>query len=100
METAPLLTQSVPDTSIDVIGPIPPSETSILPSKTSIVSPQPAKKFPVSKKRKRSLSDVMTEISCVTDVKFDPLQVSHTPPQLRLSTDIDTGHTYVIFSLF
>ena len=73
METAPLLTQSAPGASIGAIGPI-------LPSESPVVSPQPAKKPPISKKHKRSLSDVMTEVSYIKDVKFDPLQVSHTPP--------------------
>jgi Transposase IS4 len=111
META---SQSAPGAPIGSIGPILPSETlfeppipppigaigPILPSESPVVPPQPAKKPPISKKRKRSLSDVMAEVPCVKDVKFDPLQIPHIPPQLRLPIGIDTDDAYALFSLF
>jgi hypothetical protein len=51
---------------IGAIGPI-------LLSESPVVPPQPTKKPSISKKRKRSLSDVMAEVPYVKDVKFDPL---------------------------
>ena len=110
META---SQSVSDVSIDVISPILFSETlfeplipflidaidPILSSENPIVSPQSAKKSSILKKHKRSLFDVITEVSYVKDIKFDPLQVPHISLQLRLLIDIDTDDVYVLFSL-
>ena len=91
METASQSTPGAPIDAIDSILPyetlfeslIPPSIDAIGPilsSESPVVPPQPAKKLPISKKCKRSLSDVMAEVPYVKDVKFDPLQVSHTPP--------------------
>ena len=107
MKIESLLLSSVPDASIDVIDsilsfktPILSLEIPILLPETPIVSPQSTKKSLTSKKRKRSLSNVIIEISYVTNVKFDSLQVSHTLSQLRLPININTDHAYVIFSLF
>jgi hypothetical protein len=93
-QSAPGAPIGAPGAPIGAIGPILPSETlfeplipppigaigPILPSESPVVPPQPAKKPPISKKRKRSLSDVMAEVPCVKDVKFDPLQIPHIPP--------------------
>jgi Transposase IS4 len=42
----------------------------------------------------------MAEVPYVKDVKFDPLQIPHIPPQLRLPMGIDTDDAYALFSLF
>ena len=97
METASLLVQSAPGAPIGAIGPILPSETI---SEPSVPPLKPTKKPPASKKRKRTLSEVMTEIPSTQDVKFDPLYVPYVPVQLCLSTNFDTDNSYVIFSLF
>ena len=97
MDTEFLPLPSAPDASIGPIGPILPSETL---SKPPIPPLKPIKKPPVSKKHKRILSEVMTEISCVKDVKFDALHVPHVPVQLRLPTNFDTDDPYAPFSLF
>ena len=97
METVSLLVQSVSDVPIDSIEPILSPETLLEPSIPPLKS---TKKSSISKKYKRSLSNVMTKILYVNDVKFNPLQVPYCPPQLRLSIDINTDDVYVIFSLF
>ena len=76
METASLLVQNVSGASIDVIDSILPSETIL----EFLVSPLKfTKKSSVLKKYKRTLSEVITEILYVNDVKFNSLQVSYCP---------------------
>lgn len=93
MEIESLLNQS----ATGAVSPILPSETL---SEPPIPPSKSTKKPPASKKRKRSLSDVIAEIPCVKDVKFDPLRVPHISTQLRLPVGIDTENAYAVFSLF
>ena len=97
MEIESLLFQSVLGASMDAIYSILSSETL---SESLIPSLKLSKKSPVSKKYKRILSKVMTEILFTQDVKFDPLHVSYIPIQLCLLINFNTDNSYVIFSLF
>ena len=97
METASSLVQSDPGASIGAIGSILSPETF---SEPLIPPSKLTKELSVLKKRKRSLSYVMTETPRPKDVQFNPLQVSYYSQQLRLSMNINTDDVYTIFSLF
>ena len=97
MKTVSLLVQNVLSTPRDAIGSILPSKTLSEPSIPPLKS---TKKPSLSKKRKRTLSEVMTEILYIQNVKFDPLYVPYASVQLCLLTNFNTNDSYVIFSLF
>ena len=54
----------------------------------------------ISRKRKRSFSEVMAEIPSLENIQFKPLKIDSRAPQLNLPIDINIEDSYALFILF
>src|SRR5690242_7073417 len=53
-----------------------------------------------SKKRKRTLKEVIAAITSLKDLKYEPLVLNKQAPQLNLPSSLNMRSSYSLFSLF